>query len=298
MPRSSKPGKLPLWLTILCLCIIILAGVYHAQKLFGFNLITENGLPFSSSPIDRKQELRAQFGEYREGRISARDMLKACLDKVQYAEKDAVNGKSALAEYIYALRSQVYLDQGNPQAALAEAQKAAAVAPSPGRGSVALGDALRTLGENVKAGDAYYQAIDNPGYIMDYTVEDPISSQTLDALFTSGNPRFWRADDQNVTVRGKFIGLFFDETGAPFFDLEASRADHFVICRFEEDEDLLFSRSGTPVRPGYGIHIAQAHGLLFATKTLGPIVTFRGEIMSFGLKLTDITNGTIIKIEH
>ena len=164
---------------------------------------------------------------------------------------------------------------------------------------MALGDALRALGRDVEAADAYYQAIDNPGYIMDYTVEDPISSQTLDALFTSGNPRFWRADDQNVTVRGKFIKLSFSETGATTFEIEASLPDHFVTCIFEEDEDLWFIRSGTnPVRPGYGIHIAQAHGLLFASKTLGPIVTFRGEIMSFGLKLTAVANGAIIKIER
>ena len=174
MAMHPESGKLQLWLTILCLCIIVLAGVYHAQKLFGFDPITENGLSASSGPTDHKQELRAQFGEYREGRVSAQDMLKACLDKARYAEKDAVNGKSALAEYIYALRSQIYLDLGNPQAAMLEARNAADIAPSPGRGAVALGDALRALGKDDEAAGAYRQALFNPDYSPDYTVEDPM----------------------------------------------------------------------------------------------------------------------------
>ena len=292
MAMSSKPGKLPLWLTILCLCIIVLAGAYHAQKLFGFDLITENGLSFSSSPIDHKQELRAQFGEYREGRISARDMLKACLDKVQYDEKDAVNGKSALAEYIYALRSQVYLDQGNPQAALAEAQKAAAMAPSPGRGVVALGDALWALSRDNEAAWAYRQATGNPDYVPDYTVEDPMSSQTLDVLLFSDVGAVKYKEYENIIVCGKLIALELAELGQPSFILEGCKPNRIVVCSLKQYD--IPSKIKNLI-DSYVVELAQVCGLSAAMLPGDKLITLMGgETYPFGI--TFIDDSEIIKI--
>ena len=298
MTMQPESGKLSPSVKILLLCALTLA-VAAAQPLFDAALTPWGGpLAAPVNPADHKQDLRAQFGEYREGRISARDMLKACLDKAQYAEKDAATGKSALAEYIYALRSQVYLDQGNPQAALAEAQKAAEMAPSPGRGTVALGDALRALGKNEEAAGAYRQALRNPGYVPEYTAEDPMSSQTLDALFDSDIQIAGEKRYKGLYVRGKLVRISFDNFGAPYFELEGIRPRLGVSCYPPEDDEVFYKRIETDNRtPGFGIPIAQAYGLTIIAQTKGQIITVKGRAISFGPEIAFIADCVIIKIE-
>ena len=290
MTMQPEPGKPPPSVKILLLCALTLAGV-TAQPLFDAALTPWGGpLAAPVNPAEHKQDLRAQFGEYREGRISARDMLKACLDKAQYAEKDAVNGKSALAEYIYALRSQVYLDQGNPQAALAEAQKAAAMAPSPGRGAVALGDALRALGKADEAAGAYRQALRNPGYVPEYTVEDPIDAQTLDALFSVDDQAAVNTNYENIVVQGKFTGIDIDKFGLASFKLEGSQPGREVLCMFKEIRDPF------EIFKGYVLAVAQTYGVFFATQCQGQIIMANGRAWASSAWLTLLDDCVIINI--
>ena len=292
MAMNPEPGKLRQQVKILLLCLVVLAGLYYIQQ-----QSDPDAAPFSSlfpGEVNHKQDLRNKYAKYRAGRLSASRMLDACIQKLMYAEK----GKDALAEYAYALRSQVYLDEGDPEAALAEARKAADIAPSPGRGAVALGDALRALGRDDEAAGAYRQALRNPGYVPEYTAEDPMSSQTLDALFDSDPLIAGEKEYKDLHVRGKLVQIYFGNLGDPYFTLGGIRSRLGVFCYFHEDDEIILERIGThPRTPGFGITIAQAYGLAFIAQTKGQTITVKGLATPFGPDLTFIDNCLIIKIE-
>ena len=292
MAMNPEPGKLTRQAKILLLCLVVLAGFYYIQRQSDPDFNPWNYL--FPGEIDHKQDLRNKYAKYRAGGLSAFRMLDACIQKLMYAEK----GKDALAEYAYALRSQVYLDEGDSEAALAEARKAADIAPSPGRGAVALGDALRALGRDDEAAGAYRQALRNPGYVPEYTAEDPMSSQTLDALFDSDPLIAGEKEYKDLHVRGKLVRISFGNLGDPYFKLEGIRTRFGVSCNFHEDDEIILERIGThPRTPGFGITIAQAYGLAFIAQTKGQTITVKGLATPFGPDLTFIDNCLIIKIE-
>lgn len=297
MAMNPEPEKLPLAVKIILLCFIILAGVAVQQSLAPERNVWGDPPTALAITVGHKQELRSQFGEYREGRISAQDMLKACLDKVRYA----VTGKSALAEYAYALRSQVYLDEGDPQAALAEARKAADRAPLPGRGAVALGDALRALGRDETAAGVYRQALLNPDYVPEYTVEDPMDARTLDALFASGDyetvkDKFY----ENITIQGKFTRLDIAEPDLPAFRLDGSLPSREIACIFKEADDVRIRRSfkastDSPIE-GYVVTRAQVCGLGLAIQIRGKFITLKVDASSIGTVLVVLEVQETLKI--
>ena len=292
MATNPEPGKLRRQAKILLLCLAVLAGLYYVQQQSDPDVSPLNSL--FPGEVNHKQDLRNKYAAYREGRISAQEMLDACASKLMYAEK----GKDALAEYAYALRSQAYLDEGDPEAALAEARKAADIAPSPGRGAVALGDALRALGRDEEAAGAYRQALRNPAYVPEYTAEDPMSSQTLDALFDSDIPTAGEKHYKDLYVRGKLVRISFGNFGDPYFYLEGTRSRFGVSCNFQEDDEIILERIETDHRtPVFGITIAQTYGLAFIAQTKVKNITVKGLAMSFGSELAVMDNCLIIKIE-
>ena len=290
MNMNPEPEKLPLAVKILLLCFIILAGVAVQQSPAPERNIWGDLPTALAITVGHKQELRTQFGEYREGRISAQDMLKACQDKVRYA----VTGKSVLAEYAYALRSQVYLDEGDLEAALAEARKAADRAPSPGRGAVALGDALRALGRDETAAEAYRQASRNPGYAPDYTVEDPMDAGTLKALLAADKRNYEEWQLENVTVRGKLTGVEITAFHTPVFMLEGRDPHCDLICFFNYDD--LSAKAGN-LMDGPAAILAKACGLSFATQSRSKFIILNGT-GSFDGKMTGMDDCVVLKIEH
>lgn len=288
MAMNPEPEKLPLAVKIILLCFIILAGVAVQQSLAPERNIWGDPPTALAITVGHKQELRSQFGEYREGRISAQDMLKACLDKVRYA----VTGKSALAEYAYALRSQVYLDEGDPQAALAEARKAADRAPSPGRGAVALGDALRALGRDETAAGVYRQALLNPDYVPEYTVEDPMDARTLDALLATSDQKALYMGYDNLVIEGKFTGINITESDLAFFKLEGSRPGREIFCLFKGNSNPLKT-----LRRDYLGATALTCGLFLATQNHGQILMLNGWGSPSSPTLTVLDNCVLVDIK-
>ena len=171
MNAEPEPGKTIRQIYFIIFCIIILAAWVYIR-----NLADPEFRPWEIFAVKRdyKQELREQYARYREGNLAATKMLEACADKLAYAG----SGKSALAEYIHALRCQVYLDEHKPKMALAEARKAVEVAPEPGRGCIALGDALRALGKDAEAAERRKQVA--------FTIPTFIAAMRVMAKETSG----------------------------------------------------------------------------------------------------------------
>ena len=294
MTIKLAPGKQPLWITILCVCIMALAGLYHAQLLF------DPGSDLTPAPPDPKQELRAQYAQYREGRLPTRELLKTCLDKARSAEKNSANGKSDLAEYAYALRSQVYLDEDNPQAALAEARNAADAAPSPGRGVVALGDALRALGKDDEAAGAYRQALFNPDYTPEYTVEDPMDTRTLNALFAAGKGSDEEREFENVTVRGKMIDIVLSAHWLEsFFSIGIDDPFTDILCYFWENPNVRIVYRPAPNKATflYLVNLAKGCGLFLVTQTQGKMITTSGLARTSSYLFVYMVNCQILRIE-
>lgn len=288
MAMNPEPEKLPLAVKIILLCFIILAGVAVQQSPAPERNIWDVPPATLVVPARHKQELRAQFGEYREGHISANAMLDACSKKLMYTRK----GKDALAEYAYALRSQVYLDEGDPETALVEARKAAGFGPSPVRGVVALGDALRAVGRYGEAVGAYCQALLNPNYVPEYTVEDPMDARTLDALFLSDFEAVKHKEYENITVRGKLIALELAELGQPSFILEGCKPNRIVVCSLKQYD--IPSKIKNLI-DSYVVELAQVCGLSAAMLPGDKLITLMGgETYPFGI--TFIDDSEIIKI--
>ena len=288
MATNPEPGKLRRQAKILLLCLAVLAGLYYVQQQSDPDVSPLNSL--FPGEVNHKQDLRNKYAAYREGRISAQEMLDACASKLMYAEK----GKDALAEYAYALRSQAYLDEGDPEAALAEARKAADIAPSPGRGAVALGDALRALGRNEEAAGAYRQALRNPGYVPEYTMEDPMSPQTLDALFLSDAEVAKFKDYENTVVRGQLRLIEIAESGNPTLRLNVRYPEQYVFCHPEE-YNYIFKNSN--LIDSYVVEITQTLGLSFTIRHYGRYITIIGNSSHFG-PFTFMEDCVILKIER
>ena len=287
MAMNPEPGKLRRQVTILLLCLVVLAGLFYIQQQSDPDVS-----PLSSlfpGEVNHKQNLRNKYAAYREGRISAQEVLDACASKLMYAEKD----KDSLAEYIYALRSQVHLDERDLQTALAEASKAAAIAPSPGRGAVALGNAFRALGWNIQATGAYGLALRNPDYVPDYTVEDPMDAQTLDALFLSDAEVAKFKDYENTVVRGQLRWIELAESGEPILRLNVRYPEQYVPCYLEE-YNYIFKDAN--LIDSYVVELTQALGIFFMIQHYGKFITIIGNSSHFG-KFTFMHDCVILKIE-
>ena len=290
MNAEPEPGKTIRQIYFIIFCIIILAAWVYIR-----NLADPEFRPWEIFAVKRdyKQELREQYARYREGNLAATKMLEACADKLAYAG----SGKSALAEYIHALRCQVYLDEHKPKMARAEARKAVEVAPEPGRGCIALGDALRALGKDAEAAEAYAQAFRNDNYIQDYTVEDPMSAETLDALCTANTDAQMSLQRwyDNIIIRGKFVGIDIKDTNWASFSLAGTDSGRPVSCFFEESKDVTVRHAETQ-QPVLGLSLVQV--LAFAALPKGRVITVQGVGTPVIARIPPfIDECTVIKIE-